>query len=119
MSDPSRDRVIINLLYPQGDRLRREVGAIRTILGLWALLAFGLPLLVWLCGLGDPEGLGASWLTRNRMLFGFPLHYWLIAQGTTLGFVCLCKLYGVLRAKAMRSLDPSAWHNRRDDEQRA
>ncbi|MGC8141308.1 sodium/substrate symporter small subunit, partial [Salmonella enterica] len=26
----------------------------------------------------------------------FPLHYWLIAQGCTIGYILLCKLYCVL-----------------------
>lgn len=92
----SSDRVTINPFRPVGKSLRREVGVIRTILSLWTFLAFGIPLLIWLCGLGDPNGLGESWLTRNRSLFGFPLHYWLIAQGCTIGFLLLCKLYCVL-----------------------
>lgn len=81
-----------SLLRPQGAAMRREVSLIRTILLLWALLSFGLPLLVWLTGLGDPQGLGRSQLTELR-LFGFPAHYWLLAQGCTGGFVLLCKLY--------------------------
>lgn len=105
----SPDRVTINLLRPEGERLRREVTVIRTILLLWAGIAFGLPLLVWLFGLGDPQGLGASWLTDNRTLWNFPLHYWLIAQGATVGFVLLCKLYTLLLARALRQLETS-WH---------
>lgn len=105
MSLPAGDRVTINLFRPEGERLRREVGVIRIILLLWAGIAFGLPLLVWLCGLGDPRGLGASWLTENRSLWNFPLHYWLIAQGATLGFILLCKLYTILLARALRHFD--------------
>lgn len=106
MSASPHDRVTISLFRPQGERLRREVAVIRIALCFWALIAFGLPLLVWLFGLSDPQRLGASWLTRNRMLLDFPLHYWLIAQGGTIGFILICKLYGVLRARAL----PPAWH---------
>ena len=109
MSLPPADRVTINLFRPEGERLRREVGVIRIVLLLWALIAFGLPLFVWLCGLGDPQGFGASWLTRTRAFGNFPLHYWLIAQGATLGFVLLCKLYTELLARALRKVE-APWH---------
>jgi len=109
MSVPPCDRVTINLFRPEGERLRCEVGVIRIILLLWALIAFGLPLLVWLFGLSDPQGLGASWLTRTRLFGGFPLHYWLIAQGATIGFVLLCKGYTLLLARALRKIE-TPWH---------
>lgn len=109
MSDPPCDRVTINLFRPEGERLCREVAVIRIILLMWAGIAFGLPLLVWLFGLGDPQGLGASWLTRNRTLWNFPLHYWLIAQGATIGFVLLCKLYTLLLARTLRQIE-TPWH---------
>lgn len=99
------ERITINLFRPEGERLRREVGVIRTVLLLWGLIAFGLPLFVWVCGLGDPEGLGASWLTRTHLFGGFPLHYWLIAQGATIAFVLLCKLYIELLARALRRVE--------------
>lgn len=103
------ERVTINLFHPEGERLRREVGVIHIILLLWALIAFGLPLFVWLCGLGDPQGFGASWLTRTRIFGSFPLHYWLLAQGATVGFVLLCKLYTVLLARELRKVE-TPWH---------
>jgi putative solute:sodium symporter small subunit len=103
------ERVTINLFRPEGERLRREVAVIRIVLFLWALIAFGLPLFVWLCGLGDPQGFGASWLTRTRAFGNFPLHYWLLAQGATLGFVLLCKLYAVLLARTLRRIE-TPWH---------
>lgn len=101
MSLPVTDRVSINLFRPRGERLRREVAVIRFILLLWAVIAFGLPLFIWLFGLGDPQGFGASWLTRTRIFGGFPLHYWLIAQGATGAFVLLCRLYTYLLARAL------------------
>ena len=103
------ERVTINLFRPEGERLRREVAVIRMVLFLWAAIAFGLPLFVWLCGLGVPQGFGASWLTRTRAFGNFPLHYWLLAQGATLGFVLLCKLYTVLLARALRKIE-TPWH---------
>ena len=36
-----------------------------------------------------------QFITEARFL-GFPLHYWLIAQGCTIGYVLLCKLYCIL-----------------------
>ena len=103
------ERVTINLFRPEGERLRQEVAVIRIVLSLWALIAFGLPLFIWLCGLGDPQGLGASWLTRTRIFGNFPLHYWLIAQGATIAFVLLCKLYTELLARAQRKAE-TPWH---------
>lgn len=75
--------------------MKKEVGIAGTIILIWALLSFGIPALIFLAGLGDPGGLGESFITRARFL-GFPLHYWLLAQGCTIGYIFLCKLYCVL-----------------------
>ncbi len=88
-----KERVDVNFFRPSTESMRREVGIASTILVLWALLSYGLPLLIWVAGLDDP--LGRSVLTETPFL-GFPLHYWLIAQGCTIGYVLLCKLYCVL-----------------------
>lgn len=82
----------INFFRPSTLNMRKEVGIVKTVLTFWGILSFGIPLLVWGAGLGDPGGLGRSLLTDARFL-GFPLHYWLIAQGCTVGYVLLCKLY--------------------------
>lgn len=106
-----------SLLRPQGEAMRREAFLVRNILLLWALLSFGMPLLVWLAGLGDPQGLGRSPLTDLRLL-GFPLHYWLLAQGCTGGFVLLCKLYCTLwdkTARAQRPVTPRTEETPRED----
>ena len=92
------ERVQINFFRPSTPNMKKEVGIAATILVVWALLSFGIPALIFLAGLGDPTGLGESFLTRARFL-GFPLHYWLIAQGCTIGYVLLCKLYCVLWSK--------------------
>lgn len=89
------NRLQVNFFKPSTIGMKKEVGIATTILLLWALLSFGLPLLIYLAGLGDATGLGESFLTRGRFL-GFPLHYWLIAQGCTIGYVLLCKLYCAL-----------------------
>jgi putative solute:sodium symporter small subunit len=89
------DEVHINFFRPATAEMRKEVGIAWVIIALWAILSFGIPVLLWLAGLGDSTGLGASFLTRASFL-GFPLHYWLVAQGCTIGFVLLCKLYCVL-----------------------
>ena len=93
MSRP--ELVPISFFAPATESMRQEVRVARLVLTLWALLAFGLPLGIWLAGRQDPAGLGASFLTQARFL-GFPLHYWLIAQGGTVGFVLLCKLHDLL-----------------------
>ena len=92
--------VKINIFRPDNERMAREVRIARTVLCYWALLSFGLPLLIWLAGLGDAAGLGRSVLTETRFL-GFPLHYWLIAQGCTIGYIGLCKLYCSLWTRRM------------------
>ena len=88
-------RVHVNFFRPSTPGMKKEVGIAATILVVWGLLSFGLPLLIWLMGLSDATGMGRSFLTETRFL-GFPLHYWLIAQGCTIGYVLLCKLYCVL-----------------------
>lgn len=88
----SPKQVNINFFRPAGPSMHRETRVIRTVLLFWGFLSFGIPSLIFLAGLGDPGGTGASFLTRARFL-GFPLHYWLLAQGCTIGYVLLCKLY--------------------------
>ena len=90
-----KERIQVNFFRPTAGSMRKEVGIAGTILVIWALLSFGIPTLIFVAGLGDPSGLGASFLTRARLL-GFPLHYWLIAQGCTIGYILLCKLYCTL-----------------------
>lgn len=90
-----KSRPQINFFHPATASMKKEVGVATTILAIWALLSFGIPALIFLAGLGDPARLGESFITRARFL-GFPLHYWLIAQGCTIGYVLLCKLYCVL-----------------------
>ena len=89
------ERVEVNFFRPSTETMRAEVAVARTVLGFWAILSFGIPTLIWLAGLGDPSGLGQSFLTDARFL-GFPLHYWLVAQGCTIGYIVLCKLYCTL-----------------------
>ena len=91
----SRERVRINFFRPATAGMKAELGIIWTVLLIWGLLSFGLPTLIYIAGLGDPTGNGESFLTHARFI-GFPLHYWLIAQGCTIGYVLLCKLYCVL-----------------------
>lgn len=91
----ARVRVYINFFRPSTLNMSKEVGIAGTVLAIWGVLSFGIPLLVWGAGLGDPTGLGRSFLTETRFL-GFPLHYWLVAQGCTVGYVLLCKIYCLL-----------------------
>lgn len=103
----ARQRVTVNFFRPVHRNMRKETTVIKTILLLWAFLSFGVPLVIWLAGLGDPRGLGESFFTRSRFL-GFPLHYWLVAQGCTIGYVLLCKLYCLLweRRVAQQQIAP-------------
>jgi putative solute:sodium symporter small subunit len=90
-----KERVRVNFFHPSTPSMKAEVGVASAVLIFWGCLSFGIPLVIWLAGLGDPSGLGESFITNTRFL-GFPLHYWLIAQGCTIGYVLLCKLYCIL-----------------------
>ncbi|SDL36899.1 putative solute:sodium symporter small subunit [Geoalkalibacter ferrihydriticus] len=98
-----KPRVSVNFFSPSTRSMKAEVSVAATILVIWGALSFGLPLIIWLAGLGDPEGLGRSVITEARFL-GFPLHYWLIAQGCTIGYVLLCKLYCILWDKRVTKI---------------
>jgi putative solute:sodium symporter small subunit len=88
-------RVYVNFFNPTTENMRAEVRISKVIIALWFVLSYGLPIIIWIAGLGDPTGLGESFITRARFL-GFPLHYWLMAQGATIGYILLCKLYCTL-----------------------
>ena len=90
-----RGRVYVNFFKPSTDSMKAEVGVASMVMIGWALLSYGIPTIIWIAGLGDPTGLGQSFITEARFL-GFPLHYWLVAQGCTIGYVLLCKLYCAL-----------------------
>lgn len=89
------DGLQVNFFRPSTKNMKAETGIARTIILAWLLLSYGIPLVIWLAGLPDPSGLGESFITKARFL-GFPLHYWLLAQGCTIGYVLLCKLYCTL-----------------------
>lgn len=104
---PAPEETDFHFFRPSTAGMKKEVGAASIILIAWGLLSFGVPLLIWLAGLGDPSGLGRSFLTESRFL-GFPLHYWLVAQGCTIGYVLLCKLYCALWDRTPAKARPAA-----------
>jgi len=89
------DGLKVNFFRPSTKNMTAETGIAKIIIFCWLLLSYGIPLVIWLAGQSDPAGLGESFITRARFL-GFPLHYWLLAQGCTIGYVLLCKLYCTL-----------------------
>ncbi|ALC17484.1 putative solute:sodium symporter small subunit [Desulfuromonas soudanensis] len=91
----ARERIDVNFFRPSTPGMKAEARIAASVLIFWSLLSFGIPLLIFLAGLSDPSGLGESFITRARFL-GFPLHYWLVAQGCTIGYILLCKLYCLL-----------------------
>ncbi len=91
----TRERVEVNFFRPSTAGMKAETGIATLIIAFWLLLSYGIPFLIFLAGWNDPSGLGESFITRTRFL-GFPLHYWLIAQGCTIGYILLCKLYCLL-----------------------
>ncbi len=102
---PTRERVDVNFFRPSTENMKAEVRIVKIVLICWALLSYGIPVIIYLAGLGDPSGLGESFITRARFL-GFPLHYWLIAQGCTIGYILLCKLYCMLWDKKITRQGP-------------
>ncbi len=100
-----KKRVYVNFFRPSTPSMKAEARITSIVIVLWAILSYGIPLLIYLVGLGDPSGSGESFLTRSRFL-GFPLHYWLIAQGCTVGYVLLCKLYCTLWDKRVARGNP-------------
>lgn len=90
-----KQRVHVNFFAPSSDGMKAETSVAKTIMFLWFLLSYGIPFFIWIAGMSDPNGLGESFITDARFL-GFPLHYWLLAQGCTLGYLILCKLYCIL-----------------------
>ncbi len=91
----AKDRVDVNFFSPSTENMKKETSIARTCILIWFLLSYGIPIMIWIAGAGDPTGLGQSFITEARFL-GFPLHYWLIAQGCTIGYILICKLYCVL-----------------------
>jgi len=91
----AKERVYVNFFRPSSPNMKAEARIASIVILFWAMLSYLLPLSIFLAGLGDPAGMGESFFTRTRFL-GFPLHYWLIAQGCTIGYILLCKLYCLL-----------------------
>jgi len=99
--------IYINFFKPSTAAIRAEVSIARCVLLFWFFLSYAIPGLTWLAGQGDPRGMGESFITHARFL-GFPLHYWLLAQGCTLGYILLCKLYCELWDRKLRQQDKEA-----------
>lgn len=87
----------ISFFNPKRPHVKAEVKAASIIIVLWALVWMTTPFLLKLTG--DELGIGP--LTKATFL-GFPLHYWLVAQGTTVGFVLLCLFFVLLWNKLVK-----------------
>ncbi|WP_022849876.1 DUF4212 domain-containing protein [Limisalsivibrio acetivorans] len=81
----------VSFFSPKRAHVKAEVKAATIVIVLWAFVWMTTPFLIKLTG--DERGIGP--LTEASFL-GFPLHYWLVAQGTTIGFVLLCGLFVIL-----------------------
>ncbi|KAA0257078.1 DUF4212 domain-containing protein [Deferribacter autotrophicus] len=94
-----KEKVIdISFFNPKRPHVKAEVRAASITIFLWAC-AWILPVfLIWITG--DEKGIGP--LTKAKFL-GFPLHYWLLAQGSTISFVLLCALFVYLWNKFVKA----------------
>jgi putative solute:sodium symporter small subunit len=94
----NEEKVIdINFFKPKHKHIKAEAKSAAIIIILWAILWLSVPVLIKLTG--DAKGIGP--LTQSK-LFGFPLHYWLVAQGVTVGFILLCILFIFIRSYNMK-----------------
>ena len=81
--------VDISFFNPKREHVKAEVKAAKTVLILWFFCTFLTPIIIALTG--GPDGT-QSFLCKIKFL-GFPFHYWLVAQGSTIGYVVLCALF--------------------------
>ena len=79
----------ISFFNPHREHVKAEVKAARTVIILWFFCTFLTPILIALTG--GPDGT-QSFLCKFKIL-GFPAHYWLVAQGSTIGYILLCALF--------------------------
>ncbi len=93
-----KQMIDINFFNPQHEKVKGEVKAAKIIIILWACATFLTPLIIALTG--GPDG-SQSFLCKIKFL-GFPFHYWLVAQGSTIGYVVLCWLFVKLWNKYVR-----------------
>jgi putative solute:sodium symporter small subunit len=91
----------VSFFNPKRAHVKAEVKAASIILVLWALVWMTTPVLIAI--FGDEKGMG-TFLTDSTFL-GFPLNYWLVAQGSTIGFVLLCGLFVILFNKYVGKSD--------------
>ncbi len=88
----------INFFNPQHEKVKAEAKAAKIIIVLWFCATFLTPIIIWITG--GPDG-SQSFLCKIKFL-GFPFHYWLVAQGSTIGYVVLCWLFVKLWNKFVR-----------------
>ena len=81
----------INFFRPLPGFMRKKVHYIWVLLASWAFFTFGFQFLLVLFQ-RSPDG--SSPLTE-RIIFGFPFHYWYSGQFIILWFILLCLLYNL------------------------
>ncbi len=82
-----KEKIIdISFFNPKRDHIKREVKVASRILILWFLATFLVPIIILFTG--GPDG-SQSFLCHMKFL-GFPFHYWLVAQGSTICYILLC-----------------------------
>ena len=88
----------INFFNPRQEKVKAEAKAAKIIIILWFFATFLTPIIIALTG--GPDG-SQSFLCKIKFI-GFPFHYWLVAQGSTIGYVVLCWLFVRLWNKYVR-----------------
>ncbi len=86
----AKEKIIdISFFNPKREKVQAEAKAAKIIIILWAIATFLTPLIIAITG--GPDGT-QSFLCKIKFI-GFPFHYWLVAQGSTIGYVVLCWLF--------------------------
>ncbi len=93
-----KQMIDINFLNPHHEKVKAEAKAAKIIIVLWFCATFLTPIIIALTG--GPDGT-QSFLCKIKFL-GFPFHYWLVAQGSTIGYVVLCWLFSKLWNKFVK-----------------
>lgn len=81
----------VNFFRPRPGFMRKEVACIWVMLAGWALLTFGFQAYLVLTQ-KNPAGEGAL---TERVLFGFPFHFWFTGQFLIVWFIFLALIFNV------------------------
>jgi putative solute:sodium symporter small subunit len=87
----SRDDLRVNFFRPRAGFMRKEVTIIWITLTAWAVMTFGMPILLALTH-NDP----VQTLAEVPYIFGIPAYFWFSGQFLILWFIFLCFFFNIL-----------------------